>query len=76
MQEHGGKVLEELEELYDARGDLGAGGKEDVKVRGEKKTEQKPTKKPQELNHIRSIQERGRKAAKRFFRRKGKSLRT
>ena len=74
MSQHGGKILEEFEELYEEAGERGIITADDSKPKKKKITRKLGVGKKQDLNHIKSLQERGRKAAKQFFTRSGKSL--
>jgi len=74
MSQHGGKFLEEFEEFYEEVEEQGNVAADDSKSKKKKITKRLGAGKKQDLNHIKSLQERGRKAAKRFFTRSGKLL--
>lgn len=76
LSEHGENILDQLEEFYnEIEAESGKTEKLEV-IKEEKETKKKeeansPVK---ELSHIAKLQQRGRSAAKRFFTRRGKSL--
>lgn len=75
LTEHGHNILEELEEIYEET----EGGKKVVKKLKEASKKSKAKSKEidsatKDINHIAKLQERGRKAARKFFTRSGKKL--
>lgn len=72
LRQHGHKVLEELEEIYEET----EGERKPAKElpQPQKKTADKKGTKKQDVSHIKKLQLRGREAAGRFFTRGGKSL--
>jgi gas vesicle protein len=74
LKKHGNKILEELEEIYEEAEEKVEAKKlpqPEKKSAAKKKTAKAKT---QDLNHIKKLQERGRKAASNFFTRGGKAL--
>lgn len=75
LKEHGQKILEDFEEIYEETEGIKRPTKELSKPKKKELSAEKENKsKKQDLGHIEKLQERGRKAAGRFFTRKGKTL--
>jgi gas vesicle protein len=75
LSEHGEKIFEELEELYEEK-EVGKKIKKLVEPQTKaNKIKEKQDDATEDLTHIAKLQERGRKAARNFFTRRGKSLR-